>query len=281
VTAVDGPDAPQGPEPSEGEPPAPTRFAHDLDGVDPAEPFTRRSATYTTRRVLRRARRLVGDDPRLLPIVLWGTPGSAKRAITSETRAVIEGFPRSGNTFAYFALQEANGPIPVASHVHVPAQVVQAVRTGTPTLFVVREPVACLASLLTAAPHVRFRPAYEEYIHHHRKVVPLADDLVVGTFEQITTDYGVVIDALNDRFGTSFARFVQTPENVDRVFARIDAHYEELYGDRASERVVPRPSPARKAEKRWLTDQLTAPGLADLHARATEVYEELASRAAT
>lgn len=258
------------------------RFSHDLDGLDPSEPFTRRSAGYTSRRVLRRVRRLLGDHPALLPIVLWGTPGSSKRAITAQTEAVIEGFPRSGNTFAYFALQDANGgPLPVSSHVHVPAQVERAVALGKPTLLVVREPVACLASLLTAAPHVRIRPAFEEYIHHHRRVLPLVDDLVIGTFEQITTDFGMVVDALNARFGTRFARFEQKPENVDRVFARIDAHYEELYGDRASERVVPRPSPARKAEKRWLTEQLTAPHHADLLTQARDVYEALAAHAPT
>lgn len=260
---------------------AETRFAHDLDGVDPSEPFTRRSAGYTSRRLLRRARRLLGDSPALLPLVLRGTPGSAKRAITDDTEAVIEGFPRSGNTFAYFALQDANGgPMPVSSHVHVPAQVRRAVALGKPTLFVVREPIACLASLLTAAPHVRIGPAYDEYIHHHRLVLPLADDLVVGTFDQITSDFGVVTDRLNQRFGTAFPRFDHTPENVDRVFARIDAHYEELYGDRASERVVPRPSAARKAEKAWLTDQLTSARHARQLADATEVYEALAGRAA-
>ena len=168
--------------------------------------------------------------------------------------------------------------MPVSSHVHVPAQVRRAVALGKPTLFVVREPVACLASLLTAAPHVRIKPAYEEYIHHHREVLPLVDDLVIGTFEQITTDFGLVVDALNARFGTSFARFEQTPENVDRVFARIDAHYEELYGDRASERVVPRPSAARKAEKAWLTAQLTLPRHAGLLAEAREVYAALVER---
>lgn len=264
---------------AEGTQPAPRAFAHDLDGADVAEPFTRRSAAYTGRRLLRRARRLLGDAPVLLPVVLWGTPGSSRRAITPETQAVIEGFPRSGNTFAYFALQEAHGPVPVSSHVHVPAQVKRAVQLGKPTLFVVREPVACLASLLTAAPHVRIRPAYQEYVHHHRQIVPLLDDVVIGTFEQITTDFGSVIDAVNERFGTTFARFEQTPENVDRVFARIDAHYEELYGDKASERVVPRPSAARRAEKEWLTAELTAPRHADLLAEAREVYEVLAARA--
>lgn len=256
-----------------------THDLDDLDGADPSEPFTRRSAAYTARRLLRRARRLMGDSPALLPIVLWATPGSAKRAVGPDTQAVIEGFPRSGNTFAYFALQEANGPTPVSSHVHVPAQVRQAVRRGVPTLLVVREPVACLASLLTAAPHVRVRPAYQEYIHHHRQVMDLLDDIVVATFPQITTDFGSVIDRLNARFGTEFVRFEQTPENVDRVFARIDAHYAELYGDKASERVVPRPSSARKAEKEWLTAALTDERHATLRREAEAIYAELAARA--
>lgn len=260
-------------------PEAHTHDIGDLDGADPSEPFTRRSASYTARRLLRRARRLMGDAPVLLPVVLWATPGSAKRAIGPDTQAVIEGFPRSGNTFAYFALQESNGPTPVSSHVHVPAQVVHAVRRGVPTLLVVREPVACLSSLLTAAPHVRVRPAYQEYIHHHRQVLPLVDDLVVGTFEQITTDFGSVMERLNTRFGTSFTPFQQTPENVERVFARIDAHYAELYGDKASERVVPRPSSARKAEKAWLTAALTDERHAALRADAEAIYAELAARA--
>ena len=36
---------------------------------DPSEPFTRRSAAYATRRVLRRIREALGDDPVFLPIV--------------------------------------------------------------------------------------------------------------------------------------------------------------------------------------------------------------------
>lgn len=254
-------------------------LAHDLGG-DPSEPFTRRSAAYTSRRLLRRARRLLGDSPTLVPVVLWATPGSAKRAVTADTVAVIEGFPRSGNTFAYFALQEAQpGPVQVSSHVHVPAQVAQAVRMGKPTLVVVREPVACLASLLTAAPHVRIGPAYDEYTHHHRQVLRWADHIVVGTFEQVTTDFGSVIVAVNARFGTAFAPFIPTPTNVERVFTRIDVHYRELYGDKASERVVPRPSEARRAEKDWLTTQLTTPRHAARRAEAEAVYAELASLA--
>ena len=150
---------------------------------------------------------------------------------------------------------------------------------GVPQFVVVREPVACLSSLLSAAPHVRVRPAYQEYVHPHRQLLPLLDDVVVGTFEQITTDFGQVIDALNARFGTSFARFEQTPDNVERVFARIDAHYKTVYGSKASERVVPRPSASRRAEKAWLTEQLGAARYRGLMDEARGVYDEVAASA--
>ena len=247
-----------------------------LSGHDPSAAFQAQGWRSQGRRALRRARELLGDDPRFLPIVLRLTPLGLSRRITDSTEVVIEGFPRSGNTFATFALSEAEGrTVEVASHVHVPAQVKVAVKLRKPTLLVVREPLGCITSLLTAAPHVRFEAAIKEYTHHHEELLAWRHGFVVGSFEQTTTDFASITDRLNDRFGTTFKPFVQTPENVDRVFARIDAHYREVYGDRSSERVVPRPSPARRAEKEWLTDQLRSSRYAELMAGARAVHDEL------
>ena len=108
------------------------------------------------RRVLRRGKYLVGHDPAFLPILLRATPMGTEKRITRDTDIVVEGFPRSGNTFAVFALRDASdGRLSVASHVHHPSQVKLAVRKGLPTLLVIREPVACLASYLIAGPHGR------------------------------------------------------------------------------------------------------------------------------
>ena len=256
----------------------PSRYPGDPD--NPGAAFQARGAKVVVRRALRRSRELIGDDPVFLPIVLRLTPLGTSRRITDRTEIVIEGFPRSGNTFATFALHEAEGrEVDVSSHVHVPAQVKVAVKMGKPTLVVVRDPMGTLTSLLTAAPHVRFDAAIREYIHHHRELVPFRDGFVVGTFEKTTTDFSAVIDAVNQRFGTTFSTFTQTPETVDRVFDRIDAHHRRTYGDQASERVVPRPSRARHAEKVWLADQLQSRRYAGLMADARDIYDELADGA--
>src|SRR5436853_2842515 len=84
-----------------------TQIVGNLSVDDPSEPFTRRSWRYSVRRNLRRARELLGDDPVFLPLVLRATPTGTVRRLTDATQLVIEGMPRSGNTFAFFAIMHA------------------------------------------------------------------------------------------------------------------------------------------------------------------------------
>lgn len=252
------------------------KLPENLNTEDPAEPFTRRSWRYSTRRALRWCREKIGDNPIFLPIVLRATPTGTVRQLRPDTQIAIEGVPRSGNTFAFFALThaeaEAGREIKIASHVHTPSQVKAACDGGYPTLVVIRRPIDQITSLLIAAPHVRFKAAINEYIHHHREIWPYRDRFVTATFEQVTDDFGEVTDRVNARFGTDFARFVNTEEETEAVFALIEENHRVLHG--GTENVVPRPSSARKAEKAWLLEQLALPDYAGLLAEADEVYAD-------
>jgi hypothetical protein len=51
--------------------------------------------------------------------------------VDRRTQIVIEGFPRSGNTFAVVALQQAQREsVRVARHLHMPEQVIRAAKSG-------------------------------------------------------------------------------------------------------------------------------------------------------
>jgi hypothetical protein len=227
-----------------------------------------------TRLAVRRAHKALGDHPAALPVVLRLTPLGTARRIHDGTQLVIEGFPRSGNTFAVFALRLAQpAPVDVTSHVHVPAQVKVAVRRGLPTLLCVREPVGTTTSLVIAAPHLPVDRALKEYVHHHRQLVPLLDRCLVADFEQITADMGLVTEAVNERFGTTFVPFDHTPEHEAEVFAAIDVHHQELHG--GTEHVVARPSDERRAEQARLRELLASPGLAGLLEEAKGTYAEV------
>jgi len=233
------------------------------------------------RRFLRRAQYAIGHYPVLLPILVRLTPEGTAKSITARTELVIEGFPRSGNTFAVFALRQANGGyLRVPSHVHQPAQVKRAVRRGLPTVVVVREPVEALASNLVVSRHVGPSEILREYIRYHRELVPLLGHVVVAAFEEIVTGSGSVVDRVNRRFDTSFRAFSHAPDDVEAVFAAIERRHGDVYGSGRLERLVPRPAPDRAEEKEWFVRQLTAPELSPLLAEARALHERfLAARA--
>jgi hypothetical protein len=66
------------------------------------------------------------------------------RAVTPDTQVVIEGFPRSGNSFArrafIMAQEETFDVTRIAHHLHVPAQIVRAAQWRIPTLVLIRRP---------------------------------------------------------------------------------------------------------------------------------------------
>ena len=100
---------------------------------DVAPLFEQRPLRSRGRLVMRRIRSVIANDPVFLPIVLRATPRGTSRRITAATDVVVEGYPRSGNTFAAAALRHVGGPdLTVASHVHTTVNTSsQAIRLST------------------------------------------------------------------------------------------------------------------------------------------------------
>lgn len=238
--------------------------------------MNKHAAAKEGRRALRRGRELLGDHTLFLPLVLALTPEGFSRRITRRTDVVIEGFPRSGNTFAVWALRLSQPKPPViASHVHVPAQVKLAVRRNLPTLVVVRAPVDAVASLIVAAPHVRIAAGLREYAHHHEQLLPLRSHILVARFEDVTTDFGAVTQRLNLRFGTTFAEFAPSEENNRNVFDAIDHHHDIVSRGTIPPTLIPRPTAARADELERVRERVLESELATRLRRAEASYTAL------
>ena len=230
------------------------------------------------RRGLRFARELIGDNPIFLPLLLRATPKGLSRTLTPDTDLVVEGYPRSGNTFAVTALEFANPDAVIKSHAHFPAQVRAAVARNLPTMICVRRPVDSVASLLIAFPHIRISAALREYIHHHREMLKVADDVLVVPFETITSDLTSVIDEIEARWGLRLQPFSHSASDTEDVFRRIDERNRLDHGKEASERLYARPSNTRHEEKAWVLHQLATPRFAQRLAEAETTYRELIAR---
>ena len=205
----------------------------------------------TAVRALYEAKTLLAPRPRLaLPATRWRARSGHGEAVDQDTDLVIEGYPRSANNFALAAFQLAQPePARIAHHTHAPATVRAAVRWGVPVLLLVRDPEDAVLEFVIRRPALSVGQALRGYVRFHEPLLGYRDRIVVGSFDDVTTDFGAVIRRLNHRFGTEFREFEHTPENVRACFSAIERHYRTRYEDDRFEQVVARPSEARDVEK--------------------------------
>jgi hypothetical protein len=233
--------------------------------------------------------------------------------ITDETELVIDGFTRTASTFAVIAFQLAQPkPVRLAHHLHAPSQILDGIQRGKPVLLTIREPEASVLSCVVREPYVSLHQALTAYARFYERLAPWRSGYVLGEFEEVTANFGAVIERVNVQFGTTFAPFAPSPDNVAHCLRIIEersrrppwepaiglflsglATAEDMWAAAASqgsgsggtneipERRVARPSAGREALKEPLREIYRSAALSALRRRAERVYAELASRTTT
>jgi hypothetical protein len=188
--------------------------------------------------------------------------------VQPETGLVIEGFPRSGNTFAVVAFRMAQErSFHVAHHLHAQAQVIRAVKWRIPVCLLIREPIEAVKSLVVKLPFIRLGDALRVYWEFYSDLRPFRDQMVVARFEEVTQDFGGVIERINRKFGTDFKRFVHTPGNVEKVFTHMKQSRRATFAGSSG---VAMPHEDKKREK----DKLDFSGCGELVERAERAYRD-------
>jgi hypothetical protein len=228
-----------------------------------------------------RARYLLNAYPAIyMPLGRLRHRGQDDYFVTRDTRLVIEGFGRAGNTFAWLAFRSAQPQaVRLAHHTHAAAQVITAVRWSIPTLVIVRPPDdSALAHM--ALRGVSPRAALVAWIRYHRRIMTVHHGFVAAAFGDVTHDFGAVIRRVNEAFGTSFGAFEHTAQNQARVFDEISQRNRLLRGEQMTperELWLARPSAQRQALKERRRGDLNADEFALLRARADELYHAILS----
>lgn len=263
------------------------------------------TAISPARRMRHRARTMVFEYPALyLPFARRKYPGPSPAVIGPETELVIDGYFRSANTFAVYAFQLSQDRlVRLAHHLHAPAQLIEAERSGIPALLLVRQPRDAILSELLYD-DVALPDAMVAYSRFYTSLLPYLDSFVVGEFTQVTSDFGAVVRRLNARFGTSFVEFRHSEASSRECLALMRQRgslsdvilgfesgaitREELSRELPALERKPKPPELREAwvpsqersrAKAALLEQWLSPGLARLRDRTEFVYEQVRSAA--
>ncbi|NND70181.1 MAG: hypothetical protein HKN43_01240 [Rhodothermales bacterium] len=196
-----------------------------------------------------------------------------EKCVGDSTDIIIDGFPRSGNTFAVTAFKYAQRrDVNVSSHIHAPIEIITAVKRNIPAIVLVRDPEdAAISFMIMLAQNVSAEAALKYYIRFYEALLPFESQFVTCSFETTTANFGAAIEAVNDRCGSEFSVFDHTEENVNSCFDIIDREYREWRGE-IRELNVSRPSDSRKDLKEQLRKAVRDPRIKDVHDRAYNVY---------
>ena len=220
-----------------------------------------------------RVKHLLGQKPILINgfFKIFGGKNSWL-LFNNKTEIVIEGFPRSANTFSvvYFEITQPR-VVSVAHHLHVEAQLIWAAQNSIPGVVLIREPEDCIRSLVVRESNMTVKLALKRYIKFYTNLLPYRDSLVVADFSSVIKNMGNVISNVNKKYGVSFVVCPHTEELEARVYKEIDSISSRLDGGKSTH--VARPNNQRKVKN----SQVSFDGCGDLLIEAERIYKVFVS----
>ncbi len=163
----------------------------------------------------------------------------SQMAVTGDTEIVIEGFPRSANSYAVVAFKLVNPRAPIGHHLHVPVQLIQACRYNIPAVLVLRAPEEAVASFMVFQGSLNADIYLKAYIRFHRLLLPYREKIIVASFETVTSDMNRVIEAINSRYDKDFSLIDSLPEREDEIFAKLKDVNARFFGNASNKSMYP------------------------------------------
>jgi len=163
-----------------------------------------------------------------LSTILRGVSPQEYLVQKGRTRLCIEGYPRSGNTFAALMFHKANDAH-LGHHTHCTGQIARALRYGIPAVVPIRDPVDAITSSVFALGNKDVDSEVYRYLAFYRWVEPRIDSVVLAPFETIITDFNQVIRLVNEKYGTEFNYI----DDLEGATEQIRRYFDDLFDNRS------------------------------------------------
>lgn len=134
------------------------------------------------------------------------------------TDLVIEGYPRSANTFSVVAFEMINKNKKIAHHLHNLAQLKGAKKYKKPVLILFRNPEDAIKSLIVRHPEKRISVEVYNYLKYYKYVIKHAECFLICNFDTVLSRFDDVVLKINEKYNTNF--FFKRFNKVDKMYIR-------------------------------------------------------------
>ena len=229
---------------------------------------------------IRRAiNKFIRTRPLLFKLVMSRREKFKDIVVSNNTEIIIEGYPRSANTFAVAAfLYAQKKPIKVARHTHAPAQIMLGVDNNIPTILLIRKPVDAVTSLVIRDCTIPLDKALKMYIWYHKSVINIKNKCIVADFFDVTENFSNIIDMVNSKYNSNFLNFTHDKFSEENIFKLVEEMERMDSGGELRESHVARPSDSRENTKKKVIIQLELPENNKLLSECNSLYEQMIAK---
>lgn len=158
-------------------------------------------------------------------------PNQLKLRARYDNDIVIDGFPRSANTFfvSHFEIAQ-NRPLSIGRHMHESWQIRFAEKNNIPCVILIRDPLSAVTSAMMRDPRARADTLLKNYIRLYENISRNRKRSILAPFQVVTTNPNSVIVQVNRTYGTEFKTL---PENkISEVSREVATKDRTAFGTR-------------------------------------------------
>ena len=154
---------------------------------------------------------------------------------SKNTDLVLEGYPRSANSFAIraFKFPKNNIDLNISNHLHSVVHIHLGIINKLPVIMLIRNPIDAVVSLNSHRTQVlihrkqdpkKFFNSWDikwdfiNYINFYKSSLELTDKMVIANFDDVIKDFGKIIIEVNKKFNKSYGIFEHNKINEKQIF---------------------------------------------------------------
>lgn len=219
-----------------------------------------------------RIRQRALSTPKLSEAITRVDPTLSACQIRRETAIVLDGFPRSGNSYGRAVVIHANPTVEISSHLHAPRAVSRAFELGKPAVVLIRRPGDAVASMVQFTPGLTIEAAIRGWLSYYSEITTMKGRVHLLDFRNLIQDPNCLIRAFNEQ-GAGLRSYLKDVDSEQLVRAAID-RASLVYPLNRREHVTARPAAVRRHSS--LVWMASSPSERRLLEQANDLYYELA-----
>jgi hypothetical protein len=176
-------------------------------------------------------------------------------AFSKNTELVLEGYPRSGNTWLRNAILFKKKDIIISSHIHYPCSIRFAVKRNIPCIILLRNPLDSISSLMIRDKTYDVKTAIDYYIFfYENSIYYKKNNVILLDFKLVVSDLNLCFKILNDNFNLNLSFF--SKKNLDDFKSFLENSEKSKYSKEEQKYVIGLPDSNRTKLKKNVSSEI-------------------------